>query len=96
MRTTQEISQQLKEHSLLLSQHHVESLWLFGSIARGGDYPNDLDLLVEFRSAPSLVEFLNLKEQLTEILGMPVDLVSRKGCRTQFLKSIEPDLLHVA
>jgi len=96
MKTIQQILRQLEEHHFLLDQHNVENLWLFGSIARGGDCPNDLDLLVEFRCAPSLVEFLNLKEQLSEILEIPVDLVSRKGCRAQFLKSIEPDLLHVA
>lgn len=68
----------------------------FGSASRGEARARDIDLLVEFNRAPSLIEFVQLKEQLEMILSRPVDLVSKKGCKARFLKEIAGDLRHVA
>ena len=55
----------------------VESLAVFGSVARGqAAARSDVDLLVRFSGqAPSLFEFVRLERQLSELLGRPVDLV---------------------
>lgn len=55
----------------------VESLAVFGSIARGDAADgSDVDLLVRFRDEPpTLLEFVRLERQLADLLERPVDLV---------------------
>jgi hypothetical protein len=55
----------------------VQSLSLFGSIARGESRPDsDLDILVTYSQAPGLFKCLDLKEYLEELFHQPVDLVT--------------------
>lgn len=74
----------------------VVGLWMFGSAARGESMVNDVDLLVDFDSRPTLEGFMNLKFLLEEKLGMPVDLHTRQSCPDRFMRRIQPDLVHVA
>ena len=81
----------------MIQKHGVISLWIFGSHARGDFRPDsDLDLLVDFESPPGFDNFMGLKIELEDRLGIKVDLLSRSACRPRFLKAIEPELLHVA
>lgn len=67
----------------LCRNHGVRRLDAFGSVARGDDFDlnrSDADLLVEFGpDADNLVSFLNFKEALETLLGLPVDLVERQA-----------------
>lgn len=65
---------------LLRHEYGVQSLWLFGSYVRGEDKPtSDLDLLVEFDDRPlSLLAFIKLENQLSDWLGVRVDLVEKQ------------------
>ena len=58
-------------------RHHVRRLALFGSVLRP-DFreESDIDVLVEFEaeSAPGFFEFVGMKEELSALLGRPVDL----------------------
>lgn len=74
----------------------VAGLWMFGSAARGQSTVNDVDLLVEFDSRPTLTGFMNLKFFLEEKLGLPVDLHTKNSCPERFMRRIQSDLLHVA
>jgi uncharacterized protein len=90
------ITRKLNEHRSELQGFHVSELFIFGSVARGEKEARDIDLMAEFSAAPSLVEFIELKEFLESLLGMPVDLVSRRACKGRFLREISADLRHVA
>ena len=60
----------------------VRSVEVFGSLARGESRPgSDVDLLVDFLPGArfGLLEMGALKEDLEELLGCAVDLVSRKA-----------------
>ena len=61
----------------LKRRYNVETLELFGSRIHDGKWSvdSDLDILVTFSSTPSLLEFVNLKNHLTDLLGVQVDLV---------------------
>ena len=75
---------QVLAHSLpeLKKEYHVESLEIFGSRLRGDNRPeSDIDILVSFSSTPSLLEFVWLKNYLSEILGLKVDLVMRDALK---------------
>lgn len=60
----------------------VAKLWLFGSVLRqdfGAD--SDIDCLVAFRPEAdwSLFDHLQMQQELSEILGRDVDLVSKRA-----------------
>lgn len=64
------------------SQHKALDVRVFGSVARGDDRPgSDLDLLVRFRPDASLFDQVGLAQDLEELLGVPVDVVSEGGLR---------------
>ncbi len=66
----------------LREQYGVGQLAVFGSWARGEQSADsDLDVLVEFERAPTIFGFMELREELSELLLLRVDLVSRKSLR---------------
>jgi hypothetical protein len=87
--------QLLRNNRAIFTEFGVKQAWLFGSAARGETNAGDVDLLVDFKLRPGLLEYMNLKFRLEEILGMPVDLVTKSGCKERFYKTIEPDLIRV-
>ena len=68
------------------SSKPVLKAYLFGSYARGAeDDSSDVDVLVELDKEVDLFSFIRMKNELEEIVGRPVDLVSAKGL-SQFIK----------
>lgn len=67
----------LRDHQNELLSRGVESLAVFGSVARGDNSSeSDLDLLVEFNRPTGLFEFIRLKLFLEQTTGCRVDLVT--------------------
>lgn len=65
----------------------LQELALFGSVLREDFSPqSDIDVLVSFSPEArwSLFEFVEMKEELEELFGRDVDLVSRGGLRNPF------------
>jgi uncharacterized protein len=55
---------------------------VFGSVASGEDVPgSDLDLLVRFAPGASLFDQVGLAQDLEDVLGVRVDVVSQAGSR---------------
>ncbi len=66
----------------LQREYGVTLLEMFGSYVRGEAKPeSDLDLLVEFSLPPTLFEFVSLEDELSGLLGIPVDLVMKDGLK---------------
>jgi len=59
----------------------IQELWLFGSVLRG-DYEarSDVDLMARFApdTRMSLLDLLRAQNELSDMLGRPVDLVLRE------------------
>jgi uncharacterized protein len=70
---------------------------IFGSYARGDNKKgSDLDILVEFKEAPSLLTLIKLENDLSEILGVKVDLVTTGALKNKRIKkSIQKDLINI-
>jgi uncharacterized protein len=70
---------------------------IFGSFARGDNKKgSDIDILVEFKEAPSLLTLIKLENDLTEILGVKVDLVTTGALKNKRIKkSIKKDLINI-
>ena len=76
--TRQETVEILSRNKMLLSDFHVNALYLLGSVVRDGAVPDsDIDTLVEFNqdARVALFELARLRTFLSEILGCNVDLV---------------------
>ena len=77
----------------LCRDYGVRGLDVFGSAARETDFdPNrsDVDLLVTCdpeRPAPNLSEYFDLTDQLSALLGRPVDLVMSGAVRNPFVRA---------
>jgi len=66
----------------LRKQYHVRTLEVFGSFVRGEEKGNsDLDLLVTFDEIPTLFRFMALENQLSDVLGVKVDLVMKDSLK---------------
>jgi hypothetical protein len=63
-------------------KHGIARLEIFGS-ALGGKFcgSSDIDLLATLRhdAKPTLLDWAKMQEQLAELFGRPVDLVSRRA-----------------
>ncbi len=69
----------------------VSSAGLFGSRAFGDNKPDsDFDFVVDFdpRSPTTFLGLIELKEKLEDILGVPVDIVTKKSISPYLRQSI--------
>lgn len=65
----------------------LSNLRIFGSVARGEDTEqSDVDFLIDPLPGASFFEFGGLHEDLEELLGVPVDIVSSNGRMNQRMK----------
>ena len=80
-----------------LKDYNVLKVGIFGSFARGENTKgSDLDILVEFKDSPSLLTLIKLENQLSEILGIKVDLVTTGALKNKRIKkSIQRDLINI-
>jgi predicted nucleotidyltransferase len=73
----------------------IKELALFGSAARGEMRPDsDVDFMVEFRPDAHIgFKFIDVIDELAELVGHPVDLTSKEILRNPYRKAaIEGDL----
>lgn len=62
------------------ADHGARNVRVFGSAARGeAGAVSDVDLLVEMDSGRSMLDFVGLWQDLEELLGTTVDLISEGG-----------------
>ncbi len=64
------------------AKHGAQNVRVFGSVARGeADSQSDIDLLVEFKRGTTLLGHAALVQELEDLLGVKVDVVSERGLR---------------
>lgn len=80
-----------------LLQFQPERIGIFGSYARGeNDVNSDLDILISFKERISLLQLVKIEQQLSDELGVKVDLVTEKSLKNPRLKhSIDQDLIMI-
>jgi predicted nucleotidyltransferase len=96
LKTRERVLGELSEiKSIVEERFKVRELALFGSWARGDQQPDsDVDILVDVD--PSLgLDFVTLAETLEALLGIPVELVSRRAIKPRHWEYIEDELIYV-
>jgi len=77
-----------------LIAYNPVKIGIFGSYARNESRPDsDLDILINLDTAISLFQLVRIERELSELLGVKVDLVSEGAIKNQKLRNyIEADL----
>jgi predicted nucleotidyltransferase len=76
----------------LAKRYGVVELALFGSCVRGVETADsDLDVFVTFSRAPTLLQFISLEQELSDLLGVKVDLVMRESLKPAVSERILQD-----
>lgn len=92
-----EVLRILESHTADLQGFGVESLRLFGSVARDEAVDSsDVDLLVGFEKPPGFSSFMKLRIFLEDVLGAKVDLVTESGLRDRARPYVEREAIRVA
>jgi len=96
MRSLLDIKSNLSSHKKrLFNDYPIKSMAIFGSYSRSQQNDlSDLDILVEFSDKIG-IRFIDLADELEKIVGCRVDLVSKKGVKDKYLKSIDSELIYV-
>jgi uncharacterized protein len=80
----------------LAKAHGAHSVELFGSAARGEDGPgSDLDFVVELESGRSLLDLIGLAEDLQEVFGRKVEVVTRAGMKPRVRAAAQRDAVRI-
>jgi predicted nucleotidyltransferase len=76
-----------------LRPHNPSKIGVFGSYARGDNRSDsDLDLLVAFKNKISYFDLVGMEMDLSEKLGIKVELVTEKSINPAIREYIENDL----
>ncbi len=69
---------------------------VFGSRSRKDHAPDsDLDLLVDFRKPVSLLDLIGLEQELSDELGLKVDLVTERSLSPHIRPFVERDMVRI-
>src|SRR5207244_10869145 len=88
----------LSDHLARLRQKYgLASVALFGSAARDELQPaSDVDVLVEFDGPATFRRYFDLKDELEQLLGRRVDVVTLRGLKPRARRLVEQELIRVA
>lgn len=77
----------------ILGKYGARKIGMFGSYARGEEGPDsDLDLLVDFQDRKSLLTLVRIERELSENLGIKVDLLTEQAISPYLIDRIKSEL----
>ncbi len=89
----------LKKHQTVFKQkYRIKQLGIFGSYVRGeATRDSDLDILVEFQSGYrfGLLTFCKLENDLSDLLGVKVDLVMKDSLKPKIGRQILSEVIYL-
>ncbi|PKQ05689.1 MAG: DNA polymerase beta [Alphaproteobacteria bacterium HGW-Alphaproteobacteria-11] len=90
MRKFEEIAEELRRmRPNLRRRYPISAIGVFGSYARGDQTEaSDLDVLVELDGDIGMLAFVGLQQELSDALGLKVDLVTKDALKPRIGKRI--------
>jgi predicted nucleotidyltransferase len=83
-----------KEVVSILENHGAKKVSIFGSYARGEqNQESDLDIIVEFSGKKSLLDIVGIEQELSDKLGIKVDLLTEKSISPYLIDRIKKEML---
>jgi len=97
MKTIAQIRMLLAEHkNEIVEKYGVTGIGIFGSYLREEQKEtSDIDILVEFKRPVGMLMFINLKNYLSDLFGVNVDLVMKKALKPRIGQRILSEVIYV-
>ncbi len=97
MKTLNDIKQTLQQHKEILRlEFGVKEIGIFGSYVRGEQKEvSDVDILIELEKPVGFVKFLKLEKRISDLLGIKVDLVTKKALKPYIGQRILQEVQYV-
>jgi len=97
MKTLEDLRKILSpQKKFLCDTYRISDLRIFGSYARGEQTESsDVDFLVDYETAPSLLKLVDLRDHLSELLEMKVDIVTRNGLKPRIRERVLAEATHI-
>jgi uncharacterized protein len=97
MKNVESIKRTLFGHKAeLREKFKVKNIGVFGSYVRSEQKgSSDVDVLVEFDDPIGLFEFMKLENYLSDLLGVKVDLVSKKALKPHIGERILEEVIMI-
>lgn len=97
MKDFEEIKETLQKHKgEFKEQYGLKEIGIFGSYVRGEqNEKSDLDVLVELENPIGFVRFFKLENALSQLLGVQVEIVTKKALKPQIGKRIMQEVRYV-
>ena len=97
MKTFEEIKEILSHSKPIVQEKYkVKEMGIFGSYVRGEqNEASDVDVLIEFEQAPSLLKFIELENYLSDTIGVKVDLVMKRALKPRIGKNILAEVIYL-
>lgn len=99
MKKIEEIEKILEVHKVELRRRYgIKELGIFGSYVRGEERKDsDLDLLAEFEEGAKigLLEFIKVESQLSDLLGVKVELVEKSALKPRIGRRILKEVIYL-
>lgn len=88
------VAQDIRDKTIgYLSSNGARRIALFGSYVTGTEGPDsDLDILVEFSERKSLLDLVRLERELSEELGIRVDLLTEGSISPYLIDRIREEM----
>ena len=97
MKTFEEIKEVLQKHKEeFREQYGLKGIGVFGSYIKGEQKEkSDLDILIELDKPIGFVRFMRLESALSKLLGVRVEMVTRKALKPHIGKRILQEVKYV-
>jgi len=97
MKTFEDIEKIIQQNKEILKKEYgVKEIGIFGSYVRGeqGEI-SDVDILIGLEKPIGFVKFIKLENNLSELLGVKVELVTKKALKPYIGKRILQEVQYV-
>ena len=86
-------NQVFKKITPILESYGAKKISIFGSYARGEERgASDVDLMVEFSERKSLFDIVGIEQELSEALGIKVDLLTEKFVSPYLIDRVKKEM----
>jgi len=78
---------------LFLKEKNASKIAVFGSYVRNDENPeSDIDIIVEFNDKKTLLDFIGMEQDLSEMLGIKVDLLTEESISPYLIDRVREEM----
>jgi len=97
MKTFDEIREVLsRQKQSICENYQITEIGIFGSYARGEQTEtSDVDVLVDYETAPTFITLVQLRDYLSELFGLKVDIVTKNGLKPRIRDRVLAETIYI-